>query len=251
MFDEIKKDKILSDLKSLGLDEKEAVVYISLLRIGETGSSKIIQDTGLHGQFVYNSLKNLENKDLVEHNLKHGRKKFRAKSPKTFTRLAFQQQKIAHNVVEELNKIMVLPPEQEYEVVQGQEAFRDLQLELMDEAPENSELLVISGSGDKYMEMMGSDIRRNDRLRAKKNVLIRYVGCIEQKEFLSISRDIQGLFEFRLLSGLFTGDVNTNIWDNAITFNIFSSPVTCFLIRNPIIAGSYKQFFETLWNMAK
>jgi hypothetical protein len=45
--------------------------------------------------------------------------------------------------------------------------------------------------------------------------------------------------------------VNTNIWPDSIGFNIFGQPVTSFVISNPIIAGSYKQFFETLWNMAK
>lgn len=251
MFDETKKLQVTSKLKSLGLSEKEASIYISLLRLGETGSSKIIRDTGLHGQYVYNSLKSLEEKGFVQHSSNHKRNKFSAKNPKMFTRLAFQQEKIAQEVVEELNKIIVLPPEQEYEVVQGEEAFRALQLELYQEMPENSQLLVISGSGDKYAQIMGNDLRRNDRIRAKKNILLRYVGCDEQREFLQKSQRIQGLFEFKLLPGLFTGEVNTNIWDSVITFNIFGDPVTCFLIRNPVITGSYKQFFETLWNIAK
>ena len=251
MFDENKKDKIINSLISLGLSEKEASVYVSLLHLGEVGSSKIIRDTGLHGQYVYNALKSLEKKGFVEHNSNQGRNKFFAKNPKVFTRLAFQQEKTAQNVVEELNQIMILPPEQEYEVVQGEEAFRALQLELYQEMPENSQLLVISGSGDKYAQIMGNDLRYNDRIRAKKNILLRYVGCDEQREFLQKSQRIQGLFEFKLLPGLFTGKVNTNIWDSAITFNIFGNPVTCFLIRNPVIAGSYKQFFETLWKIAK
>lgn len=251
MFDESKKDKVISELKSLGFSEKEASVYVSLLRLGEVGSSKIIRDTGLHGQYVYNSLKSLEKKGFVQYIFANNRKKFSAKNPKMFTRMAFQQEKIAQNVVEELSQIMVLPPEQEYEIVQGEESFRALQLELYNEMPENSQLLVISGSGDKYMEVMGGDIRKTDGVRAKKNILLRYVGCDEQREFLQKSQQIQELFEFKLLPGLFTGEVNTNIWDGAITFNIFGDPVTCFLIRNPVIAGSYKQFFETLWKIAK
>jgi len=251
MFDENRKDKIISELKSLGFTEKEASVYVSLLRLGEVGSSKIIRNTGLHGQYVYNSLKSLEEKGFVQHISSHGRNKFSAKNPKMFTRLALQQEKIAQNIVEELSQIMVLPPEQQYEIVQGEESFRALQLELYGEMPENSQLLVISGSGDKYMEVMGKDIKKTDGIRAKKNILLRYIGCDEQREFLQKSQRAQGLFEFKLLPGLFTGEVNTNIWDHAITFNIFGDPVTCFLIKNPVIAGSYKRFFETLWNIAK
>lgn len=251
MIDENKKIKIAADLQSLGFSDKETFVYMSLLRLGEVGTSKIIRDTGLHGQFVYDALNSLERKGLVSHLIKRGRKKFKAKNPQMLTRQAERQRKIAEDVATELSQFMVLPPEQEYEVVQGKEAFQTLQLELHDEAKEGSEVLVISGAGDSYMEIMGDNIVKTDRMRAKKGILIRYVGSIEQKDFLRKSRNIQGNFEFRMLPGLFTGKVNTNIWDFGITFNIFGDPVTCFLIRNPLIAGSYRQFFETLWRLGK
>ena len=59
------------------------------------------------------------------------------------------------------------------------------------------------------------------------------------------------LFEVRYLPGLFTGQVNTNVWSDAIGFNIYCEPVTRFIIWNPVVAGSYAQFFETLWKLAR
>lgn len=251
MIDENLKSKLFDDLNTLGLSKKEASVYTTLLQLGEVGSSKIIRDTGLHGQFVYSALGSLEKKGLVQYVLKNGRKKFSARNPKILTRQAERQKLVAKYVAEELNKLMVLPPEQEYEVVQGKDAYLDIQMELLEKVSDNSEVLVITGEGDNFLEMMGDNIIRYDRLREKKKFKVRCIGSKEQKEYFKKSFYNRGLFEFRILPGSFTGKVNTNIWPNCLLFNIFGDPVTCFIIRNPMIANSYCQFFESLWNLAK
>ena len=68
---------LINNLEKLGLNHKEALVYIDLLtKQRPVGSSKIVHSTGLHGQFVYDSLYSLEDKGLVKHSVANGRKKF-------------------------------------------------------------------------------------------------------------------------------------------------------------------------------
>jgi len=50
---------LLKKLEELGLTEKEGLVYMALLPRQDTGSSKLIRATGLHGQFVYDALAHL------------------------------------------------------------------------------------------------------------------------------------------------------------------------------------------------
>lgn len=250
-IDKIENNDVESDLKSLGLGEKEIVVYIALLGLGEVGSSKIVKKTGLHGQFVYNALDSLEQKGLVGHAIKHGRKKFSAKNPKVLERLAEHQKRIAHNVAEKLNQMMVVPEDQEYEVFQGQESYVVHELELLEQAEESSELLIIGGSGDEFIQHMAEELGRYERIRVRKKIKVRYIGSEDQVVYLKNNAKNRELFEYRILPGLFTGMVNTNIYPTAIGFNMFGQPVTSFVIYNPVIAGSYKQFFETLWRLAK
>lgn len=250
-IDETKNGEIEDDLKSLGLGEKEIAVYLALLGLGEVGSSKIIKKTGLHGQFVYTALDILENKGLVGHVVKRGRKKFHAKNPHVLVRLAEHQKKVAHNVAEKLENLMVLPGEQEYEVFQGRESYVAHEFELLENTSEEGELLIIGGTGDEFAKNMGDEIRRYERIRREKKIKIRYIGSSDQLDYLRKSVADRDFFEFKVLPGLFTGMVNTNIWQNVIGFNIFGQPVTSFVISSPIIAGSYKQFFETLWKIAK
>lgn len=250
-FDENKNSLVLAELKSLGLSEKEGLVYLSLLTLGEVGSSKIIKDTSLHGQYVYTVLSSLEEKGLVQHFIKNGRKKFSVKNSKILSRLAEQQKNKADELAEKLASIMVLPPQQEYEIFQGQASYIAHEFELLEKASTGTELLIIGGSGDDFINSMGHQLGRYERIREEKKIQIRYLGSEDQKDGLRKSRAGRSFFEFAILPGLFTGKVNTNIWQTAIGFNIFGDPLTSFVVSNPIVAGSYRQFFETLWKLGK
>ncbi len=248
-IDKNENGEIKADLKSLGLGEKEGIVYVALLGLGETGSSKIIKKTELHGQFVYTALESLEQKGLVQHLLKRGRKKFSAKNPKMLVQLIDRQKRMAEEVAEKLNEMILIPARNEFEVFQGKESYMAHELDLLNQAPEECELLIIGGAGDKFSENMEDEIRAYEKIRLAKKISIRYLGSADQKEHLEKSKKTRQFFNYHVLPGLFTGMVNTNIWPEAIGFNIFGEPVTNFTISSRVIAGSYKQFFETLWKL--
>lgn len=249
MFDENKNKAILADLQTLGLKEKEGLIYLALLRLGEVGSSKIIKETGLHGQYVYDCLASLTEKGLAKHVMKHGRKKFSAKNPRTLTALIERQKMLADSLAEKLKEIAILPAQQQFETYQGKESYLTYEFELLNSAPEGCELLVLGGSGDDFAKVMDKELYAYEKIRVSKKISVRYIGSEGQKKDLLQSKNHREFFDYRILPGLFTGMVNTNIWPETIGFNIFGDPVTAFSISNPVIAGSYKQFFETLWKL--
>jgi sugar-specific transcriptional regulator TrmB len=250
-IDKNNNSEIKANLKSIGLREKEAAVYLALLELGEVGSSKIVKKTGLHGQFVYTSLESLEQKGMTRHVMKRGRKKFSAKSPKMLVQLIDRQKRMAEEVAEKLNEMILIPARNEFEVFQGKESYIDNEFDLLNQSPDECELLIIGGAGDKFSENMEDEIRRYEKLRVAKKISVRYIGSADQNEYLEKNKKTRQYFDCRFLPGLFTGMVNTNIWPGAIGFNIFGEPVTNFTISSSVIAGSYKQFFETLWKLAK
>lgn len=52
-------------LENIGFSKSEAVVYLALLKVGQTKSGKIIKITGLQSSVVHNALNTLEEKDLL------------------------------------------------------------------------------------------------------------------------------------------------------------------------------------------
>jgi sugar-specific transcriptional regulator TrmB len=234
----------------LGLSEKESLVYLALIELGEVGSSKIITQTGLHGQYVYNSLNNLEERGLIQHIIKRGRKKFIAKSPNILVNLITRQQLLAQETAKRLAELAVMPEEQKSETFVGNESYLANEFGLLEQADISGQLLIIGGQGDHFATEMGDAHNKYEKIRVQKKILVRYLGSQEQRQELAELKKSRKYFDYKILPGLFTGLVNTNIWPEAINFNIYGTPVTSFVVYNREIAKSNRQFFEVLWKMA-
>lgn len=253
MSENIDEIKIIDSLEKLGLKEKEAIVYIALLGLGQVGSSKIIKKTGLHGQFVYEALGHLEEVGLVVHVIQGGRKKFRANSPKRLSTLIERQHQIAEDVIKNLLAITKLPEEEQFEIYQGDDSYRNHEFELLDNAKDSAVINIIGGgvSNNKFIELMGKELGHYESMRTVRKIKVRYIGSREQEEFLKRNTQNRKFFEYKILPGDFTGLVNTNIWPDTVGFNVYGQTTLAFVIKNRNVAESYNMFFETLWNLAK
>ncbi len=248
-FDKDQLDSIQEQLKKLGLSDHQSAVYIALLSLGQVGSSKIIQMTGLHGQYVYQSLYDLEEKGLVGHIIYNGRKRFQAKHPSVLNQIAEAQKDIANAVVTQLNSFLSLPPPQQFDIYQGEDSYVRYEFQSLMAAEKESLLCIIGGDGDHFVRIMGARLSEYERIRSRKGIQIRYLGSISQKTELASMQKERKFFDFRVLPGLFTGLVNTNIWSSHIGLNLFGNPILCFTISNNQVADSYRGFFNTLWAM--
>jgi len=171
-IDEKKESTILDDLFYLGLSGKEAQIYLALMKLGEVGTSKICNETSLHRQFVYQFLDSLEKKGLVQHVLIRGRKKFSAKNPEVLNKMLELKQQVAERVIGNIKQIIKLPEEQAVEVNQGDGSYVISAFKLLETTPEGSEVLVISGKGDRYVDILGDKFLEYEKLRTKRNISV-------------------------------------------------------------------------------
>jgi len=247
-----KKDEIFDDLHELGLDKNEVIVYLSLLKLGEVGASKIVRDTGLHGQTVYDALYNLEGKNLVRYNLEKGRKKFLAQSPSILIDLIERKKKVASEIVEKIEKKFSTLDFQDIEILKGQESFISNEFKLLKEMPDESILLVFGGTGDSFIKNLKNQYNEYDFQRNKKNIVVKYLGSEVQKDYLTKSKDTRKNFEYRFLPDVFSGVTNICIFaDSAINIYLYDETLTTITIRNKKIVESYIGFFESLWGLGK
>lgn len=250
-IDEIKDADVRKKLESIGLSAKESAVYLALLPRRDVGSSKIIQATGLHGQFVYDALVRLEQLGLAKHVVQNGRKKFSANPPLRLLSLVEEKRLAAQNVARELQERYSGKHEQDFEVFQGETAFMMHQFDMLERVAENSEALAICGPSERYLATMGEgESEQFEKLRIQKGLRVRYIGMEPQREALTKMREWRKLWDFRIFPGQSTGLVDTDIWPDNITFNIFGDPVLSFTITNKVVADGYKEFFESLWKLS-
>jgi sugar-specific transcriptional regulator TrmB len=242
------ENQLLKKLEELGLNEKESRVYIALLSREYVGTSKLIGATGLHSQYVYDGLKGLEEKGLVHHVVKNGRKKFAAQTPKHLEILVQEKQRTVDALVPQLLSMAGKSDMQSFEVYQGVESFKAEEFKKLENAAENSSLHIIGDEGLLFYDVMGDDIHVYEETRINKKIFLRYVASPDH-----VSKALEALprteyMEFRTLEGLQSGRINTNIWEDRVSINIYGNPVMTFSISNREIAANYLNFFDSLWS---
>lgn len=242
----------LRGLENAGLQKKEALVYLSLLKQGQVGASSIVRDTGLHGQFIYNALNSLEEQGLVQYVMVRGRKKFQAKNPRHLSEQLAERKRNIDDLISELEAEAVISPENQFNIFQGHESFVAKETELIKRMPENGTVLVVGGEGDQYVKQCGKAIHELDYIRSRKNIMIRYIGAQPQKQELE-GRASQGPFSYRLLPGTFQGESNYAVYKELGIFGlyVFTDPVTSFLVENKKVSQNFISFFETLWKLGQ
>jgi predicted transcriptional regulator len=250
--DEISDKDLLQKLESVGLTEKESRVYLALLPRHDVGSSKIIAATGLHGQFVYDSLERLEKLGLAKHVIANGRKKFSANPPLRLLSIVEEKRLAAQTVARQLQERYSGKHEQDFEVFQGETAFMMHQFDMLERVPQDQEALAICGPTERFLATLGEgETDEFEKIRIKKGLRVRYIGMEPMRERLAEMKKWRKLWDYRVFPGQSTGLVDTDIWPDNITFNIFGDPILSFTITNKTVADGYREFFESLWKLSK
>ncbi len=249
--DENNSNHLLDQLKELGLSQKEAQVYLALLPRHDTGTSKIIRATGLHGQFVYDALERLETLGLAKHVIQNGRKKFSANTPNRLVVLVDEKRLKAHAVARELQQRFQGSHEQDFEVYKGLDAFRTHEFELLERMPEGSTVDVIGGSKNQFIEIIGEEMEEYEKIRNRKNIHVRLLTTVDQAERFIAMANTRKNFSYRIIPFLESGITDADIWPNCLVLKFYGDPILAFALTSKEIAESYRQFFEALWKSAR
>ncbi len=241
---------IVAQLADLGLSEKEAQVYLALLPRRDIGSSKLIQATGLHGQFVYDALARLEELGLAQHVIQNGRKKFSPSSPERILSLVEEKKLSAQKLVKQLRTQFGETHEQSFEVFQGRNAFVAHEFALLEAAPGGSTIDILGGNWIEYIDLFGEEMEVYEARRIEKRVSLRYLSTAERDKQTEKMTKIQTqLLEYRFLPKPAPG-VETDIFGDQIVFHMYGDPVVSFAFKNKTIADSYRRFFNVLWDLS-
>ena len=249
--DDKEREETLETLKTLGLSTKESLVYLSLMTLGEMGTTAISLDTKLHRQFVYDTLASLEDKGLIGHSIVRGRKKFFSYSASRLSTIFDYKKKLADEFATKIEKRLLPSDIQQFEVYRGQEAFVTNELSIINSARPGSKIYVFGGVGDEYTETLGKYFTEYEYQRKKKGIEVLYLGAAVQAKFLTETRDSRDLFTYRLLPSSLTGELCITTYEDRICFYMFGSPVANFTVKSEKIAKSYIDFFMGLWQISK
>lgn len=250
IFDKKELKEIYNNMGKLGLDEKESKVYIYLLGLDkEVGTSKIVENTRLHGQYVYDALNQLESLGMVKHLSIGERKKWLANAPDRLNILVEEKKVIANTLTDQLNMLYTKKHEQDFEIYQGDTQFIANEFNMIDEASHGSSILIITGKGDKFSEKLSEQRRPYNAKAIDKRIIIKYIGSEDQREYLEWVKQKRQYFDYRILPGLSSSSVSTSIHEKAVLLQVYGEPLLVFKLKSKQIADDYRSFFDALWKV--
>lgn len=239
-------------LQTFGLTANESLIYLYLIsRSSALGGSKIALGTGLHRQYIYDSLPKLIELELVSEEKVGKFSKYRANSPLQIERIASRRTLLAYELSKELNKVSKVGNEQDFEIIQGTEAIRLFEMHFSETAIENTVEYIIGGSSGEFEKIMGDDYSEYLRNIERKNIQVKYIGSTTEKDYYSKSFLNYKNQSSRFINKLPTGICNIVVRNNGVLFYSFLKPQLIYILKSDKIYEHYKSFFETLWEIAR
>lgn len=253
ILDQTDSKELIEGLEKLGLNAKEAQVYLALLPRRDVGSSKVVLATGLHKQFVYNAIEKLEQLGLVKHVIQNGRKKFSANPPSRLLSIVEEKRLAAQVMAKRLQERFIGAHEQDFEVFQGDAAVLAHHYDMLDRIEQDQEAQVICGPTETFLKIIGPDEKDIfEEKRVAKGLHIRYLGMESMRERLVETKKWRKLFDYRILpGGKSTGQLDIDIWPNNVTYNLFGDPLLSITITNKAMHDGYREFFDSLWRLSQ
>jgi len=241
-------------LEEIGLTKGEIKVYLTLLKIGETTTGKIIEEAEISSGKIYEILDKLIKKGLASFIIKEKTKYFSTASPNRI--LDYIKEK-EENLKEKENEILKELPsllslrekhKSKYEstLYKGFNGIKTVIFDSIHNLKKGDEVYAMGLRGSKAKKYNILWINwHNQRIKKKVNCKMIF------SQIDNYYKDLNKLkyTEARSIKGI-TPSAVTILGNTVLLFTFGDNPAV-LKITHPEIAQSFKTFFETMWVIAK
>src|SRR3989339_7707 len=223
------------DLQKMGLSHNAILVYLSLLKIGETSVGSIISDLKLHRQSIYNALEELEDRNMVFKNIK-------------------KQEIIAVRLAKTIKESMKKSRhEHEINVYDGREKIKRYIINKFRNFPAGETVHIINGYSGKFNDIIGNKFmdEEYEKLRTKRKIYSQHLANEKFRNEFGNHQKNKQLKQTRFLPYNLTHLSTTVIWPNCVNIQSFTDDPFIIEIKNEKLRISHLEQFKLLWSTAK
>lgn len=241
-------------LLEIGLSKNEARTYLALLSLGKTQAGAIIKQTRLHRMLVYNALESLQVKGLVTVQVEKKVKLFQASNPEILEEKAQKITRLVSEAIPDLHRIQKSHGDTvSVTTLTGHAGLVTNLEQLISSATKQKDrtIRIIGGAkdvdayeafGDWYPEY----VKLLELSRVKKLLLAPADGAqVFRKKFLTEKDTI-----LKTLPHGLTSPTYTRITEEMVSIEMYKPQIIIIQIVNKVIARSYLDSFELLWQAA-
>lgn len=242
-------------LEEIGLTKGEITVYLTLLKIGETTTGKIIDEAQISSGKIYEILDKLMKKGLVSYIVKDKTKYFTAASPRRILdylqqkekRLKDQEEQLLKELPDLLKLEKSTKKEIEIRLFQGFEGVRTIIWEVLNELTPKDEVIGM-GIHSKKPEKFNLLWPPWHKERIKRKIPCRIILSERGTPYYKMFKEMK-YTKIRVIEGLTPSAIDV-MGDRGMIFS-HEDPPSCLMIKHPEIVQSLKTFFESVWKQAK
>ena len=245
----------LEILEKIGLTRNESLVYLTLLKLGTSKTTKILNTSGLNSGKIYEILESLKKKGLVSESVINNIKHYTPSSPKELLdyigakkREVEKKEELVKSMLPRLEGLRNLKLNKSRAVIYtGFRGLKTAAYEGLNNINQNGEILAM-GISEKKSDKLNEFWLKFTKDRVEKKIKARHIYSERGtyfKEFKKVTYT-----EHRVLEGI--TPVTVDIFGDEIVLLLnYEEPITCILIYDKNTAISFKNFFEQLWKIAK
>lgn len=230
-------------LIQVGLEEREAEIYLQLLKKKKQTANEISKQVKINRSVVYSMLEKLIEKGLVSHILINNTKHFSANKPETLADFIKDKERILAALIPNLNSIKEQEKKEfSSQVYEGKKGGIAILKDIIREGKD----YVSFGDNGCFQEILGTHAdqyaRQLEEKKIKERLLVKKGVKLER-----LSKNTK----VRYLSKDFDFPTITTIYGDKVAIAILEEPYHTILIKSQILAYTYKKMFEALWQIAK
>lgn len=226
-----------SELRELGLTEREIEVYLCLLRTGPSVVGKIAEITALRRSTVYELLQSLKRKGIAQVTIKNKILTYCVINSQGFFKILEQKKLLLQQISSELNAI-TNPQTLQIEMLEGKVAIKSATLEML-----SAKEIFVYGAGVEGDRLFGSFTENFAKRRLDKNIKLHAVlGSIVPSHMLDSS--IQKITYIKTIKQFEKAKTAIFIYGEVVLTIILGDPLIAFRVKNKEYATFQKNLFR-------
>ncbi|HLD56719.1 MAG TPA: helix-turn-helix domain-containing protein [archaeon] len=230
-------------LKGIGFEEKEAKIYLVLIKFGNSPASKIGEELGYDRTTTYYALLRMVEKGYVTYLIKNGVKYFQPVSPEKILSKVKESESAFSEIIPELKKISGLGQSDfSVELYKGKEGLNTLYRDIIEQG---GELLSFGVDEKTFIDFdilhFKRYVKEVDRGKLKERILTHS----EATEFGSNKS------QYRFLSKEYFSPTPVAVYGDKVAIVVWEPTLHIVVIKSKALVKSFTNHFEFLWKIAK
>lgn len=239
---------LITKIKELGLEEKEAKVYLACLELGEANIQRIGKKSDIKRTTVYHALDSLIEKGLSSVVVRKGRKRYTAEDPRKLkNRIDFQKETLDEIMPNLLSLANFMDKKPEIKYYEGESGIKEIYKDSLN-YPDSEILAWVNSEAITNFKI---DYLKNYYLpqRLDKKIWVRAIAPSTEEMINYQSRDSQSLRKTRLLKKSTSFNVEIIIYGKEKVSIVDFENKIGLIIRNQQIFNTFRLIFESNWSL--